>query len=216
MKTGNVNFIRAAIVDDDENFRRLTFQELEKHPQIEYLAEFSSCEKFWRSDEKDNFDFVFLDISMPGLTGIELIEMMQIKNIKGKIIMLTNLDSEDTIFKAIKHGAVGYLWKSEIYSIKDTIDVVLNGGAMISPTIALKILNSYRAEENTEPSETKLTVRERQVLEILAKGLKSENVSKEMHISVNTVKKHIRNIYEKLQVKNRVELMSAAKKSGII
>jgi DNA-binding NarL/FixJ family response regulator len=203
-----------AIVENEAGYRKMIHDKLANLPSVGSLIDYSSAEQFWHLADKDKIDVLFLDISMPGLNGLDLVSMISEKGYPIKIIMLTNLASEDTIIQAIKRGAIGYLWKSEINNIAEAVDIVLKGGAMISPTIALKMMNQFKVSES-EDSASILTTREKQILDVLVSGVNCEKAAGLMDISVYTVRTHVRNIYEKLQVKNRTELVKKARDLGL-
>lgn len=181
------------------------------------IFEFKSAEEFWRSPVKNNMDILLLDISMPDMNGIDLLDLISESKMDVTVIMLSSLASEDTIIKALKKGAKGYIWKSEIGFLEQAINVILQGGAMISPTIAAKLLRTFRKapEENLATSE-KLTTREKQILEILATGESCEKTAEIINVAVSTLRTHIRNIYEKLHVNNRTAMLKKASDMGII
>jgi DNA-binding NarL/FixJ family response regulator len=138
-----------------------------------------------------------------------------------KVIMLTVFDNDENIFRSIKAGADGYLLKDikpdELYkAITDT----MNGGASMSPSIALKTLRMFRQpidfETEQKNEDIKLTDREIKVLEQLATGIKYEQIASNLFISTGTIRKHIENIYLKLQVHNKLEAIQKAKSNNLI
>ena len=156
-----------------------------------------------------NVDLILMDIEMPKMNGIEATQAIKQKYPQIKIIMLTVFDNDENIFKSIKAGADGYLLKE--VSPKDLQQGILDtmgGGATMTPSIALKTLKLFRNPidfsnvENTE--DIKLTAREIEVLEQLSKGLKYELIAANLFLSVGTIRKHIENIYTKLQVHNKL------------
>lgn len=171
---------------------------------------------------KDNrVDLILMDIEMPKMNGIEA--TFQIKNRYPhiKIIMLTVFDNDENIFKAIKAGADGYLLKDtgpeELYrAIRETF----NGGASMTPSIAMKTLRMFREPVDFEPIHSteavRLTQREIEVLEHLSTGLKYDQIAGNLFLSVGTVRKHVENIYSKLQVCNKLEAIRKAKSANLI
>jgi DNA-binding NarL/FixJ family response regulator len=181
------------------------------------IFEFKSADEFWRSQVKAEVDILLLDISMPDMNGIDLLDLISEKKLKLKTIVLSNLASEDTILNALKKGAFGYVWKSEMEYLVQAISIVVSGGAMISPTIAVKLMQSFRKQPVDNPDYTeKLTVREKQVLEILSTGETCEKAAEIINVAVSTLRTHIRNIYEKLHVNNRTAMLKKASDMGII
>ena len=119
------------------------------------------------------------------------------------------------IFKALQHGCLGYILKSELENITETIDIILKGGAIISPMIALRVMKSFQQEKPVS-EDSALTTREKQVIEELASGYTPAKVAELMNLSLHTVRTHIKNIYRKLNVNSSQELLSSARKMKLI
>lgn len=158
---------------------------------------------------------------MPNLNGIEATEIIKQAYPHIKIIMLTVFDNDENIFKAIKAGADGYLLKEiNAKDLHDGIVDTLNGGAAMNPSIALKTLKLLRNPidiDNVQNQEdVTLTKREIEVLEQLSKGLNYMSISKNLIVSGATVRKHIENIYKKLQVHNKIEAVQKARRNKLI
>ena len=171
--------------------------------------------------DNHNLDVILMDIQMPGVDGIEATQMVKKKYPHIKIIMLTVFDDESKIFQAIKSGANGYLLKEiDAQSLHKSIVEVVNGGAPMTPSIALKTLNLLRNPIEVEDQNTlekiKLSPRETAILEQLSKGLNYNEIAKNLIISPSTVRKHIENIYKKLQVHNKMEAVLKAFKHNLI
>lgn len=169
-----------------------------------------------------NVDVILMDIQMPEMDGIKTTEYVKNKYPQIKILMLTVFDDDEHIFNAIQAGADGYLLKEtnpdDLYkAIKD----VLSGGAAMTPSIALKALNILRNPEKltqdlVQKDEISLSKRETDVLEQLAKGLNYQQIAENLIISPSTVRKHIENIYKKLQVHNKMEAVQKGMKHNLI
>ena len=158
---------------------------------------------------------------MPVLNGIEATEIIKNKYPHIKIIMLTVFDNDENIFNAIKAGADGYLLKEiDAKSLHDGIIDTLNGGAAMNPSIALRTLKLLRnpivIDSKQEQEYIKLTKREIEVLEQLSKGLSYNLIAENLILSKGTVRKHIENIYRKLQVHNKLEAVHKAKLNKLI
>lgn len=169
-----------------------------------------------------NVDVILMDIQMPEMNGLEATELIKNKYPQIKVVMLTVLDDDDNIFNAIKAGADGYLLKEtnpeELYN---GIKQVLEGGAAMTPSIALKTLNLLRfpqrlTQDKIQQEEIELSKREIEILEQLSKGLNYQSISDNLIISPATVRKHIENIYKKLQVHNKVEAVQKALKHNLL
>lgn len=172
-------------------------------------------------EENHNIDLILMDIEMPVLNGIETTEIVKKKYPHIKIIMLTVFDNDENIFNAIKAGADGYLLKEiNAKDLHDGIIETLNGGAAMNPSIALKTLKllrnpiDFKCKEAQE--DIKLSEREIQVLEQLSKGLSYNVIAENLILSSGTIRKHIENIYKKLQVHNKLEAVEKAKKNNLI
>ena len=172
-------------------------------------------------EENHNIDVILMDIEMPVLNGIETTQVVKQKYPHIKIIMLTAFDNDENIFNAIKAGADGYLLKEinpkDLYEgIKET----LNGGAAMNPSIALKTLkllrNPLSIENEKDKEDISLSKREVEVLEQLSTGLSYTVIADHLFLSPSTVRKHIENIYQKLQVHSKIEAVQKAKRHNII
>ena len=171
--------------------------------------------------ENHNIDVLLMDIEMPVLNGIEATKAVKNKFPQIKIIMLTVFDNDENIFNAIKAGADGYLLKEvDPKSLHQGIHETLNGGAAMNPSIALKTLkllrNPIEFQNTNEVEEITLSPREVEVLEQLSKGLSYTIIAENLFLSPSTVRKHIENIYTKLQVHSKLEAVQKAKQNNII
>ncbi|HNP33509.1 MAG TPA: response regulator transcription factor [Flavobacterium sp.] len=171
-------------------------------------------------EKNKNIDLILMDIEMPECNGIEATKLVKSKYPQLKIIMLTVFDNDENIFNAIKAGADGYLLKEvNPKELHQGIIETLNGGAAMNPSIALKTLKLLRNPHefgNSEQEDIKLTSREIEVLEQLSKGLSYNIIADNLFLSPGTVRKHIENIYNKLQVHNKLEAIQKAKDNKLI
>jgi len=152
-------------------------------------------------------DVILMDIHMPGQTGIQAVQKLQPKFAHIEVLMLTVFDDDDSVFNALKSGATGYLLKkTPPAEILTAIRQVYEGGSPMSPAIARKVLLSLQPAQET-PEVARLTLRERQVLNLLAQGLSYKLVAAEVGISLETVRTYIKRIYEKLQVHSVTEAL---------
>ncbi len=169
-----------------------------------------------------NMDIVLMDIQMPEMDGIEAARLIKAKYPHIKVIMLTVFDDDDHIFNAIQAGANGYLLKeTEPETLYKAIMDVSFGGAVMTPSVAQKTLNILRNPSFTDKTDVPLenialTKREVQVLEQMASGLDYQKIAANLIISPKTVRKHIENIYAKLQVHNKVEAIQKGIKHRLI
>jgi DNA-binding NarL/FixJ family response regulator len=172
--------------------------------------------------QNHNVDVILMDIQMPEMDGIQTTEYVKNKYPHIKILMLTVFDDDDNIFRAIQAGADGYLLKeTNPEDLHKSILDVLEGGAAMTPSVASKALNILRNPDRVtgdliQQEEVALTKRETEVLEQLSKGLNYQQIADNLILSPSTVRKHIENIYKKLQVHNKMEAVQKGMKLNII
>ncbi|MBR9844693.1 MAG: response regulator transcription factor [Algicola sp.] len=214
--------IKIAIVDDNTFLINAVKEKLSFFEafNIKFTA-MNGSDFLAQIEENHNIDLILMDIEMPVLNGIETTEIVKNKYPHIKIIMLTVFDNDENIFNAIKAGADGYLLKEiNAKDLHDGIIDTLNGGAAMNPSIALKTLkllrNPMSIENEKDKEDIKLTNRETEVLEHLSKGLNYVQIAENLILSTGTVRKHIENIYRKLQVHNKLEAVQKAKKNNLI
>ncbi|WP_445748631.1 response regulator [Polaribacter sp.] len=182
----------------------------------------NGAELIGKLEENHHIDVILMDIQMPVMDGIKATELIKNKYPHIKIIMLTVSDDDEDVFKSIKAGANGYLLKEiEAENLHHCILEVTQGGAPMTPSIALKTLNLLRNPErisikSEEFDEVELTKREIEILMQLSKGLNYNEISDNLIISPSTVRKHIENIYKKLQVHSKMEAVMLAQKRNLI
>src|SRR4249920_383725 len=216
--------IRVLIVDDHALFRRGLEMVLAEEPDIELVGEASDgAEAVERAGEALP-DVVLMDIRMPKSSGIEACRAMKEVSPSAKIVMLTISDEEEDLFEAIRAGASGYLLKDIPYDeVADVVRAVHGGQSLINPSMAAKLLTEFAALAKRDGEERaqqvpapKLTDREMEVLRLVARGMNNRDIAKELFISENTVKNHVRNILEKLQIHSRMEAVMIAVREKLI
>ena len=153
-------------------------------------------------------DVALMDINLPGINGIEAVRKLKPKCSSTQFIMSTVYEDDDSIFESLKAGASGYLLKKTAPSkILDSITEVFHGGSPMSGQIARKVIASFQQKDSIDESAL-LTLREKEILKSLAKGLRYKEIAAELNIGLETVRTHARNIYEKLQVQSRTEAIN--------
>ena len=219
---GESEKLRVLVVDDHALFRRGLQMVLEQEPDLELVGEASDGAEAVEMAQESMPDIILMDVRMPKRSGIEA--TAQIKDLMPhvKILMLTISDEEADLYEAIKAGASGYLLKEiPIEEVADAIRSVWAGQSRISPSMASKLLNEFAAiskasTEKLEIPSPRLTDREMEVLNLVAKGMNNRDIAKELYISENTVKNHIRNILEKLHLHSRMEAVVYAVREKMI
>lgn len=158
-------------------------------------------------------DVVLMDINMPGVNGVEAVRLLKPKMPGAQFIMCTVYEEDEHVFDSLKAGATGYiLKKTPPARLLEAITEVYNGGSPMSSTIARKVMTSFAEKKITQPVDD-LSEREKEILGLLARGLQYKGIAAELSLSVETVRTHIRNIYEKLQVHTRDEALRKAYRS---
>jgi DNA-binding NarL/FixJ family response regulator len=218
--------IRALIVDDHALFRRGLEMVLAAEDDIELVGEASDGTEAVQKAGESLPDVVLMDIRMPKSSGIQACRAMKEVAPSAKIVMLTISDEEADLFEAIRAGASGYLLKDiPLDEVADVVRAVHGGQSLINPSMAAKLLTEFaalarREQEEQQPAERvpapKLTDREMQVLKLVARGMNNRDIAKELFISENTVKNHVRNILEKLQIHSRMEAVMFAVREKLI
>lgn len=210
--------IRIAIIDDNINLLRNISQNLSNFEEISLVFKAMNGRDAVSLAATERPEVILMDIEMPEMDGIEATRLIKAKFPEIKIIMVTVFDRDDKIFEAIKAGASGYLMKDEKPSrIVAAIEEAVEGGAPMSPTIALKTLQMLRnhvvinekviqnIENISSPDVFNLSKREFEILEKIAEGITYQQIGDKLFISAKTVRKHIEHIYEKLQVHTKFE-----------
>lgn len=212
--------VRVAVVDDQELFRRGLTMLLGIEPGIEVVGEAGDGVEGVALAVSTVPDVVLLDVRMPKQSGIEACVAIKEAVPMTKIIMLTVSDDEADLYEAVKSGASGYLLKdSSIEEVAQGIRVVADGQSLISPSMAAKLIDEFKTmstPDRNAATALKLTDRELEVLRLVARGLSNRDVASELAISENTVKNHVRNILEKLQLHSRMEAVMYAVRAKLV
>jgi len=194
------------LVEDDLRLQKQLIEILSCPDDIECLYAVSSAEEALEKIPSHPPDVILMDINLPGMSGIDCIPELKRKLPDLDIVMLTAYEEEDNLFRALKAGASGYLIKSSApHEIYDAIRDVQTGGAPFSSHIARKVVQYFRTERKIEDENAKLSVREKEVLEMLATGHIYKEVADKLDITVETVRTYVKRICVKLQVRSKVE-----------
>jgi DNA-binding NarL/FixJ family response regulator len=201
--------IRVAIIEDNVAYRKALETLISKTEDLEIVYTASDCTALSQTVEIITPDVMIMDIEMPGLTGIEGVKVVKEKSPATNIFMLTVFEDEQNIFESIKAGASGYLLKRDPpEEILNAIRKVHIGEAIMNGKIARKVLEYYSKKPAPKESweEYNLTNREKELLELIIKGLSYKEIAAQCFISIDTVFSHIRKIYSKLNVHSRSEI----------
>ncbi|HJT37379.1 MAG TPA: response regulator transcription factor [Actinomycetota bacterium] len=214
--------IRVLIVDDHALFRRGLVMVLEQEKDIDLVGEAGDGAEAVNIAQETMPDVVLMDVRMPRRGGIEATGQIKAMSPHTKILMLTISDEEADLYDAIKAGASGYLLKEiSIEEVANAIRQVHAGQSMISPSMASKLLTEFatmvkKTDEKPAAAQPRLTEREMEVLRLVAKGRNNRDIAKELFISENTVKNHIRNILEKLHLHSRMQAVVYAVREKLL
>jgi len=210
--------IKVTIFEDNNSLRQSLYQLINGSDGFKCVGAFEDCLDIMKNIEDTRPDVVLMDIEMPGIKGIEAVQMIREKYPDLKILMQTIFEDNDKIFNSILAGASGYILKNTSPSrFLDFIRETYEGGAPMSPSVATKVLKMMAEQSPSKKTETfDLSEREKEVLSCLVKGMSYKLIADACFISIDTVRGHIRNIYEKLHVHSKGEAVAKAIKSRIV
>ena len=204
--------ITVSIIEDDCDIRESLALLINGTPGFGCLAAYSSCEKGIKNILKDPPDVVLMDIGLPGMSGIEGIKILKEKMPELDIMVLTIQSDDRIVFEALCAGACGYMMKdTPPAQLLDAIRESYGGGAPMSTRIARMVVESFKITQQTN-----LTQRETEVLTHLCKGKSYKMIADDLFISEETVRRHIKNIYRKLEVHSKSEAVAKAFKEKLV
>ncbi len=200
------NKIKVGIVEDEHEIRDMLIYFINQQPDMECVLHADSVESFFIAlADVPQLHVLIQGIGLPGMSGLDAIRKIREKLPRTEILMYSIFDDSDRIFKALCAGASGYILKNtRLEDIRRSILDVHNGQAAMSPSIAKKVIAYFRPQK----TESQLTDKEQMVVQLLTDGLSYKMVADRMQVSMNTVRFHIRNIYDKLQVHSKAEVIS--------
>lgn len=211
-----ISKIPLVIVEDDRKAREGLSLYFGAQPEMNLQGSYDTVENLLEYHH-ERPGVVLLDINLPGISGIKGIQLIKSKWNGASVVMLTNFDDADRVFQSLKAGANGYLLKSTpLAKIKEGILDIEANGAPMSPVIAKKVIDYFNPgfkSENPKPGQ--LTPREKEVVDGLVKGLSYDQIAQHLQVSLETVRHHIKNIYSKLQVNSKVEVVAKSLRGEI-
>lgn len=225
------------MVEDQTNILKNQLKLLEGNPELEIVGTALSGESALEEVERLKPDVLLLDLGLPRMSGIDVTRAVKAKSPKVEILIFTIFDEEDKVLEAVKAGASGYLLKGATADkIVEAIKEVKAGGTVIQPNLARRLLKHFRVPVNEAPprsdAETAaqppapavdddpplkpLSDREREILQLIAKGISNSEAAKMLGLSKATIRTHLEHIYRKLEVTNRVEAVTEGIRKGLI
>ena len=200
--------ITVCIVEDLEDIRNGLAAIINMTDGFKVLQTFSNAEDALQQLSLLQPDIVVMDINLPGISGIECIRRVHEKNRSIQFMMFTIYENSDTVFEALEAGATGYILKnSSPAKIIESLQELHQGGSPMNPEIAKKLVMRFQ-KQTFSLNEYHLTPKEQQILELMSKGYLYKEIAWELKNTVNTIKQHIRHIYEKLHVQNKAEAIN--------
>ena len=211
-----VFMISVAIIEDIQDIREPLAEFISEQPEFILNGATESVEEYFIQNNKDELpDVILLDIGLPGISGLGAIAMFKKRIPEADIIMLTIHDDAARIFRALQIGASGYLLKNTpLIKIKEAIINVMDGGAAMSPAIARKVIKFF-GEQNEAKKECYLSEKEQLIVAYLVDGLSFKMIANNINLSIDTVKYHAKNIYKKLQVNTKAEVIAKSVRGEI-
>lgn len=232
--------IRVFVVEDQTKILKNQLRLLEGHPEIEIVGTALSGEAALEEVPRVTPDVLLLDLGLPRMSGIDVTREVKASHPSVEILIFTIFDEEDKVLEAVKAGASGYLLKgATVDKIIEAIKEVRAGGTVIQPNLARRLLRHFRVEPDAAPASPEpaaepsiadgasdamqedpplkpLSDREREILQLIAKGISNSEAARMLNLSKATIRTHLEHIYRKLEVTNRVEAVTEGIRKGLI
>jgi DNA-binding NarL/FixJ family response regulator len=200
---------RISIVEDDRDLREAMSLMIQFTENYQLIGAFQNAEEAIDKLKDLQVDVVLMDINLPGDSGIDCVKKLKVLFPKMLFLMCTSYEDDDKIFQSLKAGASGYILKTDgPVKIINALDELFEGGSPMTSSIARKVVASFSKVNVNDANVEILTLREKEILDSLARGRINKEVANELEISIGTVRKHIQHIYEKLHVNTRVEAVN--------
>lgn len=225
---GRAGPIRVFVVEDQTKILKNQLKLLESVKEIEIVGTALSGESALEEVARIKPDVLLLDLGLPRMSGIDVTRQVKATQPEVEILIFTIFDEEDKVLEAVKAGASGYLLKGATTDkIVEAIKEVSAGGTVIQPNLARRLLRHFRVSETPEPQpatpapaaepELKpLSAREKEILQLIAKGVSNSEAARLLNLSKATIRTHLEHIYRKLEVTNRVEAVTEGLRKGLI
>ena len=209
--------IKVILYEDNPQLREGLTMLLNGSEGFKVVGAYKNCNNVVEEVEAFHPDVILMDIDMPGINGIEGLKLIRKQNTDVKILMLTVFDDNKNVFEAIKSGANGYiLKKTPPARLLEYVEEAASGGAPMSSSIATQVLKMFSEIHNHHSEDYNLSDREKQVLQLLVNGYSYKMIASEMLIAIDTVRSHIKKIYEKLHVNSKSEAVAKAFKDKLL
>lgn len=208
--------IRILLYEDNTQLREVLSILLNGTPGYELLGAFGNCTNILKQVKLHTPDLILMDIDMPFVNGIEGLQLLRAHGLQCKVLMLTVFDDNKNVFEAIRSGANGYiLKKTPPARLIAFIEDALNGGAPMTSSIATQVLNMFAENHKSKIETFNLSAREQEVLNLLVEGYSYKLIADRLYISMDTVRSHIKKIYEKLQVNSKSEAVAKTLRANL-
>ena len=210
--------IRVCIFEDNTQLRESLFILIDASDGFVCVGSFANCDNVIDKVSSVKPDVILMDIELPGTNGIDAVRLIKLKFPESKILMETIFEDDDKVFQSICNGAEGYILKSTPpQEILDAIKEIHEGGAPMTPAIALKVMRMFKQNLSANKDDSfNLSSREKEILKCLVEGMSYKLIASHCFISIDTVHGHIKNIYKKLQVHSKSEAVVKAIKGRIV
>lgn len=209
--------IRVLIYEDNPQFREGLTMLINGSDGFSVLASFKNCNNVAEEVKKWSPDVILMDINMPGTDGLEGLKKIREVNAEVKVLMLTVFDDNKNVFEALRNGANGYLLKkTPPAKLLEYIQDATLGGAPMTSSIATQVLKMFQVIPQTKNQDYCLSERETEVLQLLVDGYSYKMIASELFIAIDTVRSHIKKIYEKLHVNSKSEAVAKAFKDKLL